>query len=221
MARVDDQLEQVHLPARHRVMTAALAGGVAAAVVAWFAPWELTLLVGWDVTAVVILVRVWMKVRRFTPAETRAFATYEDDTRATTEIILLVASTVSLASVALAFVKARESGPVLQPLLTVVGIATIVLSWLIVHAQFLLRYAHLYYSEPVGGIDFKTRDEEPDYRDFAYVAFTVGMTYQVSDTDITARRVRRTVLHHALVSFFFGAVILATLINLVAQLLNN
>ena len=68
MARVDDQLEQVHLPARHRVMTAALAGGVAAAVVAWFAPWELTLLVGWDVTAVVILVRVGMKVRRFTPA---------------------------------------------------------------------------------------------------------------------------------------------------------
>ena len=142
---------------------------------AWFAPWELTLLVGWDVTAVVILVRVGMKVRRFTPAETRAFATYEDDTRATTEIILLVASTVSLASVALAFVKARESGPVLQPLLTAVGIATIVLSWLIVHTQFLLRYAHLYYSEPVGGIDFKTRDEEPDYRDFAYVAFTVGV----------------------------------------------
>jgi len=70
----------------------------------------------------------------------------------------------------------------------------------------------------VGGIDFKTDDEQPDYRDFAYVAFTVGMTFQISDTDIQTRVIRRTVLRHALLAYLFGAVILAVAINLIANL---
>jgi uncharacterized membrane protein len=61
----------------------------------------------------------------------------------------------------------------------------------------------------------------PDYRDFAYTAFTVGMTFQVSDTDITSQEMRRAVLRHALLSFLFGAVILATTINVIAGLLNS
>jgi uncharacterized membrane protein len=80
---------------------------------------------------------------------------------------------------------------------------------------FTLRYAHEYYTEPVGGIDFKT-DEPPDYQDFAYVAFTIGMTFQVSDTDVQGRKIRRTVLKHSLLSYLFGAVILAVLINVIA-----
>ena len=84
------------------------------------------------------------------------------------------------------------------------------------HTVFALRYAHEYYTDPVGGIDFKTRDERPDYLDFAYVAFTVGMTFQVSDTDVQARRIRRTVLRHALLSYLFGAVILAVVVNVIA-----
>ncbi len=84
-------------------------------------------------------------------------------------------------------------------------------------------YAHAYYLDPVGGIDFKAKGDEgdPDYRDFAYVAFTVGMTYQVADTDVTQRTVRHLVLGHALLSFMFGAVILATVVNLIAGLLNS
>jgi len=87
---------------------------------------------------------------------------------------------------------------------------------------FALRYAHVWYTEPHGGIDFKTKGaESPDYVDFAYTAFTVGMTFQVSDTDITQRAMRREVLRHALVSFLFGAVILATTVNVIASLLNT
>ena len=98
---------------------------------------------------------------------------------------------------------------------------TIFLSWGVIHTVYALRYARLYYAAPVGGIDFKHKGYDPCYRDFAYVAFTVGMTYQVSDTDIGAHEIRYTVLRHALLSFFFGAVILATTVNVIASLLNK
>jgi len=96
---------------------------------------------------------------------------------------------------------------------------TIVCSWLLVHTVFALRYAHVYYTEPEGGIDYKSKGlEDPDYLDFAYTAFTIGMTFQVSDTDIQRREIRRTVLRHALLAYLFGAIILAVAINLIASL---
>jgi uncharacterized membrane protein len=201
-------------------MVATFSGGAAAAVAAWFAPWQLTALIGWDVVALVVLLLVWHAIGGLNPQETAALATREDDSRAAADLLLLAAAGVSLVGVALAFVKANDSGAVLQPLLRSLGVFTIICSWVLVHTQFALRYAHLYYAEPVGGIDFKARDEEPDYRDFAYTAFTVGMTFQVSDTDITRRVLRRAVLRHALLSFLFGAVILATAINVLAGLFN-
>ena len=79
------------------------------------------------------------------------------------------------------------------------GVLTISLSWGVIHTVFALRYARLYYNDPAGGIDFKTRDYEPNYRDFGYVAFTIGMTFQVSDTDIRSHKIRRTVQHALLV----------------------
>ena len=72
---------------------------------------------------------------------------------------------------------------------------------------------------PDGGIDFKS-DAKPKYSDFAYVAFTLGMTYQVSDTDLQSPVMRATALRHALISYVFGAVIIAATINLVAGLSN-
>jgi uncharacterized membrane protein len=93
----------------------------------------------------------------------------------------------------------------------------VAVSWAVVHTVFTLRYAHLYFEDPVGGIDFSS-DADPDYRDFAYVAFTVGMTFQVSDTEIAKRTIRRAVLAHALLSYLFGAVILAVVINVLGGL---
>jgi uncharacterized membrane protein len=91
---------------------------------------------------------------------------------------------------------------------------TIILSWGVVHTVYMLRYAHLYYNPPRGGIDFN--GDEPNYLDFAYLAFTLGMTYQVSDTDIQDQTIRRTVLAHTLLSYVFGTVIIAATINIVA-----
>jgi uncharacterized membrane protein len=99
-----------------------------------------------------------------------------------------------------------------------VGLFSVVLSWTIVHTVFMLRYARAYYSEPTGGVEFNEA-EPPTYLDFSYLSFTMGMTYQVSDTDITSKRVRRIALQHALLSYLFGAVLLAIAINVVATLL--
>jgi uncharacterized membrane protein len=206
---------------RSRVLVAAATGAVVAFVVAWFAPWQLTILVGWDVVAVSTVGAVWIAIGRFTPEETRAFAQREDSTRAQTHFLLLGAALVSLVGVVLAFLKANQGNHENEIWLEGTGVATIASSWLLVHTVFMLRYAHLYYTPPTGGIDFKMRPEEPDYKDFAYTAFTIGMTFQVSDTDITSREMRRQVLRHALVSFLFGAVILATTVNVIAGLLNT
>ena len=83
----------------------------------------------------------------------------------------------------------------------------------------MLRYARLYYAQD-GGIDFHT-DEAPNFGDFLYIALTIGMTFQVSDTDLTSRAIRRTALRHALLSYMFGVAVFATTINIVGTLLTS
>jgi uncharacterized membrane protein len=207
---------------RARVATAVAVGVVVAVAVAWFVEWQLTVLVAWDVVAVVVVATVWCSIGRFTPEETAEFAIREDNSRTGTHLLLLGAALVSLVGVLLAFVKANEGAHADDVLLESFGVFTIVCSWLLVHTIFALRYAHVYYTDPEGGIDFKSKGHErPDYLDFAYTAFTIGMTFQVSDTDVTRREMRRQVLRHALISFLFGAVILATTVNVIAALLNS
>jgi uncharacterized membrane protein len=94
---------------------------------------------------------------------------------------------------------------------------SVFVSWTLIHTVFTLRYARLYYSGKTGGIDFNDSGD-PDYGDFAYLSFTIGMTFQVSDTNIQSKKIRRTALRHAWLSFPLGVVIIATSINLVAGL---
>jgi uncharacterized membrane protein len=103
-------------------------------------------------------------------------------------------------------------------LLIALAITVVSISWATVHTLYLIHYGDLYYSDPIGGIAFN-EDEPPDYHDFAYLAFTIGMTFQVSDTDLSLKKMRRTALRHALLSFVFVAVIGALAINSVALLL--
>ena len=186
------------------------------------APWQLAVLAGWDVVGALLLSRVWLRVGRFSADETKDFATREDDSRASAELLLVTASVASLGGAAFGLLKAHQSGPTLEALLTVGSVLTVALSWAVVHTVFTLRYAHEYYATSrSGGFDFKSGKYEPDYGDFAYVAFTVGMTFQVSDTDIGSRLIRRTVLRHALISYLFGAIIVAFMVNVIATLLNG
>jgi uncharacterized membrane protein len=200
---------------RARVATAAAVGLIAAVSVAFFVPWQLSVLVGWDVTVVTLLLRVWISAALLDSVETARVATAEDNSRQATRLLLLTAAVASLIGVALAAIKAKTEPPGLDVLMTSVVVLTVVLSWALLHTLFALRYTRLYYSGEPGGIDFKN-DAAPDFLDFAYVAFTVGMTFQVSDTDVQARSIRRAVLRHALLSYVFGVVIIAVTINVIA-----
>ena len=115
--------------------------------------------------------------------------------------------------------QAGHTGPPGRGLLTALAIGSVALAWTSVHTVYVLRYARLYYSPPEGGIDF--HGETPDYVDFAYLGLTIGMTFQVSDTDLTGKRIRRVALHHALLSYLFGTGIVAIAVSSVATLLGR
>ena len=202
-----------------RVILCISVGAIVAAAVAFFAPWQVSSLLAWDTGAAVFCASVWIAIRGVDAATTEMIATREDDSRGAAELVLIAASVASLLGVAFALLKASDEAGTERTLTTTVAVVTVALSWLAVHTVFTLRYAHLYYLGG-GGIDFHN-DVPPDYGDFAYVAFTLGMTYQVSDTDLTARSIRSTALRHALLSYLFGITVIAITINVVAGLLGR
>jgi uncharacterized membrane protein len=203
-----------------RLVFSAIVGGVVAVVVSWFVRVELAVLCAWDATALVFLASVWPTIARVDGARTEELANRDDLSRDTARLVLLAASSASVVAVVLAISRARHEVGADRWTLVAIAAATVVLSWTAVNTIFLLRYADLYYGAPPGGVDFVgvDRADRPDYRDFAYLAFTIGMCYQVSDTTLRDRRIRRTVITHALMSYVFGVVIIATGVNIVAGL---
>lgn len=205
---------------RTRLAISLAIGAVVGAIVALCTEWPLALLLGWIATASTLVCWIWLVIGRMDSPTTSEFATREDGSRGSTRWLLLVASSFSLVGVLYALSRAGHESGGAKWLFTVIGVSTVVISWALVHTLYVLRYAHLYYSDDPGGIDFKTDDDAPAYVDFAYVAFTIGMTFQVSDTDIQSSPIRRAVLRQALLSYLFGTVIVATVINVVAGLVN-
>jgi uncharacterized membrane protein len=197
-----------------RMIGAGLAGGAAAA---WWSPWQVTLLIGWCLAALVLIVSVWVEIWPADANRTRELSTIEDSSRAATDLVLVVASAASLIGVGFVLLKGGATSGLATAGITALAVMSVVLAWATVQTVFTLRYAHLYWSPAPGGVDFN-QETDPDYHDFAYLAFTIGMTYQVSDTNLTTTRMRRTALRHALVSYVFGAVIIAVTLNVVASL---
>ncbi len=204
--------------AGQRVTVATIGGVVAGAIVSLVTVPSAAILAGWDVAVVIYLVWVWIAVWRLDPGSTARLAKREDPSSAVAELVVLGAGTAMLAAVGFALVRAGQATGGMKAFLVTLGVLSVVLSWTVVHTVYALRYAKAYYSEPAGGIEFN-ETEPPTYTDFAYFAFTIGMTFQVSDTNITAKAVRRITLHHALLSYLFGAVLLGLVINVVATLL--
>lgn len=206
------------MSARRRVVVSLVPGVLAGVVVALTAREVPTaVLAGWDVAALVFLVWTWRAVWRLDQPDSARHAEQEDPTTGLADSVLLIASIVSLGAVGVVLVtgKGGTGGPMVATL--ALAVASVVVSWAVVHTVYALKYARLYYAGHDGGIDFHG-DHPPTYKDFGYLAFTVGMTFQVSDTEINARVIRATVLRHALLAYLFGAVILAATINLLAGL---
>jgi uncharacterized membrane protein len=200
------------------VLVAALAGCLVGLPSALVVPWQAAPLLGWDAAAFVFLVWVWGAIGNLDDKATAKAAVGEDPSAPVADAVIIGAGLACLGTVALVLLKAANTIGDGKALLIALGVLSVALSWGCVHTVFTLRYARAYYSGGNGGINFN-EDEPPDYLDFAYVAFTIGLTFQVSDTNLCSKAIRHLALRHALLSFLFGAVLIGLTINVVATLL--
>jgi uncharacterized membrane protein len=211
--------------ARQRLVLGLAAGAVVFFVLRGDLRLELAGIAAWDGFAVVILALDWVTIVATPQRKIRQFAQQQDLSRFL--VFLFVVVTACAALFAVGFLISEKKNPgrhfTVHLVLTLV---TVIVSWTLVHTVYGLRYAHAFYGdsdEPganqhAGGLIFPG-NRPPDYFDFAYFSFVVGMTSQVSDVQITSRRMRRITLFHGILSFGFNTMILALLINTISNLL--
>jgi uncharacterized membrane protein len=182
----------------------------------------------WDVFALCILVLAWLTITTTPPHKLRSRAQEQDVSRTVIFVFVVLAACAGLFAVGLLFFT--NKGVTQRPHFffhLLMSLIAVVSSWMLVHTVFGLRYAHTYYGDPdgpegpeqhAGGLEFPG-GRQPDYMDFAYFSFVIGMTFQVSDVQITSREFRKLVLLHGMLAFGFNTVILALTINTISTLL--
>ena len=193
-----------------------LVGLVAGVLVATLVPWSsfvTALLAAWAAVATVFAVWTWAVITPMDAVDTATHATREEPTRAGAHLIVLTAAVVALVGVTVVLLD-HQVGK-LSPTVAILGSVTA--SWVAINTVFTLRYARMYFEGTDGGVDFH-QDESPVYTDFAYLALTIGMSFAVSDPDLQTSALRRVALFHALLSYLFGTVIIAVVVNIVAAL---
>jgi len=200
-----------------RLVVTLIAGVVAgvAAAIGWrplYAP-----LVGWTVSCVVYLTWVWAAIWRMNGHETAHHAVMEDPGRRIVDALLLLCSISLQVDLVLVLSASKATGGQSR-WIALLGLASVVASWALVHTLYTLRYAHLYHHLG-GGIDFNRDGYRPTYQDFAYFAFNLGMTFQVSDTTVSEPAIRVTTLRHNLLSYMFTTLVLANVINVIVGIL--
>lgn len=206
---------------RHRLVLA-VAIGVAASLFAWGEDWLVRLIAGWNGFAAATSVLSWLYIAMRREVRSAEEARIQDYGR--TVIFMAVLSAACISLLAVGFLLASGKKEVAGNVWMAVG--TVVNGWFLIHTLFTLRYAHLYHDddEATGGlrkgIAFP-EEENPDYLDFAYFSFVIGMTAQTSDVNITGKDIRFLALLHGLVSFLFNTAILALGINVVSGLLSE
>ena len=214
-----------HLPrplrivrARPRLFIAALIGLVVVALCP--SDWRIAtrLLVGWDVGIGLYLA---LALRMMTVAQVdhiRLRAKLQDEGQYTILALTAIAALASLGAIVALLGMSEANNR--SPTHLLLGIVTILLSWTFTHIMFALHYAHEFYDEnggKGGGLMFPGNPPEPDYWDFVYFSFVIGMTSQVSDVAITCRPIRHTVSAHGIISFIFNVTILALTVNIAAS----
>jgi uncharacterized membrane protein len=210
-------------PTRPRLLIA-VAIGIAAGLLspASLGP-ALRAVIGWDSGATVFLGLTLVMAAQATPESIRRRAAQEDLARWLFLALMAVAAFFSMFAILGPVHDAKSAPGGLSIGLVLLGGTTILLSWLFAHTAFAIHYAHEYFADRgprlQPGLIFPGKSEPPDYWDFLYFSFVVGMTCQVSDVEVATQPWRRLVLVHGLVSFLFNTVVLALSINLVAGLL--
>ena len=179
------------------------------------------LMIGWNTFSLSMIIMEWITFKITTPDEIRKQAQVQDASRAAIFIIVLISAFASFFAVLLLVISGKEET---QAFDIPVAVAGMFFSWFLVHTIFAMRYAHIYYGDRetnpdmhAGGLVFPD-DDKPGYSDFAYFSFVLGMTFQVSDIQITSKRLRRIALLHGILSFGFNTIIVALTINVIAGL---
>jgi uncharacterized membrane protein len=205
---------------RPRLFLSALLGVAVIALLFAVSDWRVAtkLLIGWDIGIGLYLILAFSLMARSDVHRMRRRAANQDEGGL---VILVLTVAAAIASLAAIFAElGTVAGATRQPGQLILATATVVLSWAFIHSIFALHYAHEFYGEgrdrKLGGMSFPD-DEEPDYWDFTYFAFTIGMCAQVSDVTVSSKSIRRTVLVHSVISFLFNAALLALTVNIAAS----
>jgi uncharacterized membrane protein len=176
------------------------------------------IMIGWDSFSLCMIVMTWITFFITNAKQIRIQSKVQDPSRSVIFIIILICAIASFLTVLLLIVSKKQEASWQKP----VAVAGMLFSWLLIHTSFTLRYAHIFYGDHetkphthAGGLQFPG-DSLPDYLDFAYYSFVLGMTFQVSDVQITSKRFRRLALLHGLISFIFDTTMIALTINILA-----
>lgn len=177
----------------------------------------ISIMYSWDLFCLSMIAINWIIFFTTTKEHLDQLAKKQDESLPVIFIIVLVTVCFSLFGTVILILNKDVNS-------SVVSLLGVGLSWMLLHTIFTIRYAHFYYdfknmksSNHSGGLEFP-KEDNPDYIDFAYFSFVIGMTFQVSDVSITSRRIRRMVLLHGLISFVFNAIIVALTISILANL---
>lgn len=214
-------LRTANLRAGPRLMVGALGGALAAMLVPSGIGAEVRAIATWDGFAAVSLFLTWLAILTLKPLDICSLAKREDPGRVVAMVIVMVGAVASLLAVTVLLQESMSMQSLEKFRAITLALSAVALAWLLIHTIFTLRYAHLYYDAPEGSnpLEFPGDDELPDYMDFAYFAFVVGMTAQTSDVVIRRRNIRRTVLLHGTVSFAFNTAVVALSIGVLTTLL--
>lgn len=207
-----------------------LVAGIICGVLAWvllppLGHWVTRAVVAWDIGVIVFLVSAALLFTSEAAAQMPEYAAQQQEGEWTIFFLTLAAAVVSFVAIFGVFANSKDLPPALKSLRVVVVAVTLFVSWLMTHVTFAFRYAHEYYTSDIAtppefdrGLDFPG-EKRPDYLDFVYFALVLGMTFQVSDVQITSRKLRRLATLHGLIGFLYNTVILALTVNIAAGLL--
>lgn len=183
--------------------------------------WRLAtrVLIGWDIGVTLYLTFVYWTLARSQVGHIMQHAAKEDEGRGIILILTVAAAMASIAAI-LALLGGPNGKTNSDPLQLMLAVATIFLSWAFIQSIFAVHYAYEFYTEgrPAAGLNFPGH-EKPDYWDFVYFSFVVGMTFQVSDVAVTSRYIRKTVTAHGILSFLFNVALVALMVNIAASAL--
>ncbi|MER5523643.1 DUF1345 domain-containing protein [Streptomyces sp. NPDC002677] len=204
------------LDAVPRLTGAAIVGAVVGVAVALATDGALGALAAIAATELSFVLAGWAVLWPMDATATHRNARREDFRPVTDELVVVAVALCGLAAIVLLLLRGKSDPGHVAAATALCGVFT---AWAALHLMYAARYAYVYY-ESAGGIDFNS-DDPPAYRDFFYFSYNLGMTYQVSDTDVSSSAIRAIVLRHTLLSYVFGTGILATAINLVVGIVSG